>query len=233
MATALERLKNAIYRTKNAMASGTLTDKHIAILKSSLSALVNSQKDDDDLIDAASAVLVSLRDRQRSKFGDIELEMWVLGAMCVSPDAARYSFDILSRSSFFTPQMQDFYTGLCEAESANVPLEEISAVHHFFWENGWLEKIGGAATIAEAVMKVATVYHIEWYAKKLQELEIRRGARLVSEYLLEKSEYGTIKEYNDAMTRGMSWLREAFECYRRHRRIPINPISVTEDEKRC
>ncbi len=114
----------------------------------------------------------------------IEAEEAVLGAILVNPISLGRIIEFLKPESFYKPSHKTIFESMLELYKRNEPID-IVTVSENLRNKDELENIGGRTYINELAMNVVTTANIEFYAKIIQEKEIKRalinaGSEIVS-----------------------------------------------------
>lgn len=103
----------------------------------------------------------------------LDLEEAVLGALMLEKDALSNVIDILKPHSFYSDAHQEIYNAITQLFNASEPVDMRTVVSQLR-KNGKLEFIGGAYYIAELTSKVTSAAHIEYHARVVTEMAIKR-----------------------------------------------------------
>ena len=114
----------------------------------------------------------------------IEAEEAVLGAVLVNPSSIGKIIDYIRPESFYKPAHKVIFEAVYELFSKGEPVD-IVTVSEFLRSEDKLEKAGGRSYINDLALNVVTTANIEYYAKIIQEKEIKRslisaGSEIVS-----------------------------------------------------
>ncbi len=114
----------------------------------------------------------------------IEAEEAVLGAILVNPVSLGRIVEFLKPESFYKPSHKLIYEAMLELFRKNEPID-IVTVSEYLRNEEKLENSGGRAYINDLALNVVTTANIEFYAKIIQEKEIKRalinaGSEIVS-----------------------------------------------------
>lgn len=113
----------------------------------------------------------------------VEAEEAVLGAILINPEAiGRVEF--LKPDSFYKPSHRVIFEAMTDMYRKNIPID-IVTVSEYLRDNDKLEFAGGRSYINDLAMGVVTTVNVEFYAKIIQEKEIKRalisaGSEIVS-----------------------------------------------------
>lgn len=114
----------------------------------------------------------------------IEAEEAVLGAVLVNPLSIGRIVEFLRPESFYKPSHRIIYEAVLELYRKNEPIDIVTVSEHLRNKEE-LENAGGRAYINDLAINVVTTANIEFYAKIIQEKEIKRalinaGSEIVS-----------------------------------------------------
>ena len=114
----------------------------------------------------------------------IEAEEAVLGAILENPAALGRVVEFLKPESFYKPAHKIIYEAMLNMFRKNEPID-IVTISEYFRNREELELAGGRAYINDLAINVVTTTNIEYYAKIVQEKEIKRalinaGSEIVS-----------------------------------------------------
>ncbi|MCD7879143.1 MAG: replicative DNA helicase, partial [Candidatus Gastranaerophilales bacterium] len=114
----------------------------------------------------------------------IEAEEAVLGAVLVNPITLGRIVEFLKPESFYKPSNKLIYETVLELFKKNEPIDIVTVSEHLR-NREELENAGGRAYINDLALNVVTTANIEFYAKIIQEKEIKRalinaGSEIVS-----------------------------------------------------
>ena len=114
----------------------------------------------------------------------IEAEEAVLGAILVNPISIGKVVEFLKPESFYKPSHKTIYEAILELYKKNEPIDIVTVSEHLRNKEE-LENAGGRAYINDLALNVVTTANIEYYAKIIQEKEIKRalinaGSEIVS-----------------------------------------------------
>lgn len=116
---------------------------------------------------------------------DGELEETVLGAVVLEGDALARIKDFLLVDHFYLQSSKLIYGAVLKLQKAGNPIDMrtvVSTLRH----DGHLEAVGGALKIAEITSKVVSSGHLEYHARILVEMALKRelitvGSKLISD----------------------------------------------------
>ena len=114
----------------------------------------------------------------------VEAEEAVLGAILVNPLSLGRIVEFLNPKSFYKPAHKVIYQAMLDLFRKNEPID-IVTVSEFLRNDEKLEAAGGRAYINDLALNVVTTANVEFYAKIVQEKEIKRalinaGSEIVS-----------------------------------------------------
>lgn len=103
----------------------------------------------------------------------IDLEEAVLGALMLEKDALTAVIDILKPDSFYDDRHKEIYTAIVELFNNSEPVD-MRTVANQLRKNGKIEFVGGSYYIAELTSKVSSAANIEYHARIVTEMAIKR-----------------------------------------------------------
>lgn len=114
----------------------------------------------------------------------VEAEEAVLGAILVNPLSLGRIVEFIKPESFYKPAHKIIYEAMLELFRKNEPIDIVTVSEHLRNDEK-LEDAGGRAYINDLALNVVTTANIEFYAKIIQEKEIKRalinaGSEIVS-----------------------------------------------------
>ncbi|MCD7779486.1 MAG: replicative DNA helicase [Candidatus Gastranaerophilales bacterium] len=104
----------------------------------------------------------------------VEAEEAVLGAILVNPISLGRIVEFLKPECFYKPSHKLIYEAILELFKKNEPIDIVTVSEHLR-NNEELENAGGRAYINDLALNVVTTANIEFYAKIIQEKEIKRA----------------------------------------------------------
>lgn len=111
----------------------------------------------------------------------VELEEAVLGAVMLESEAINSVIAILSVESFYKDAHRLIYGAILDLFGANEPIDLLTVSRHLR-TTGNLEKAGGAFYVTELTSRIASAANIEFHARIISEMHIKREIiRLSSE----------------------------------------------------
>lgn len=103
----------------------------------------------------------------------IDLEEAVLGALMLEKDALSAVIDILKPESFYDDRHKEIYAAIVELFNNSEPVD-MRTVAAQLRKNGKLEFVGGSYYIAKLTSKVSSAANIEYHARIVTEMAIKR-----------------------------------------------------------
>lgn len=103
----------------------------------------------------------------------VDLERAVLGAMMLEKNAVTDTIDILKRESFYDPRHQFIFAAIQELFGTSQPID-ILTVTNLLKTKGELAVVGGAAYISQLTSRIASTAHVEYHARIISEMHIKR-----------------------------------------------------------
>lgn len=103
-----------------------------------------------------------------------DLEEAVLGAVMLEKNAIVEVVDILRAEDFYSEAHRTIYVAVLDLYKESLPID-ILTVRKRLEKAGKLELIGGAITIAELTAKVSSAANIEYHARIISEMAIKRN----------------------------------------------------------
>ena len=104
---------------------------------------------------------------------DIELEQAVLGAMIISNNCVEIVMSILVEGNFYKESHQNIFLAIVEIKSKFEPIDLLSVVTELR-KKGQLEFVGGAGYITGLCNKINSSDNVEYHARIVQQLSIKR-----------------------------------------------------------
>ncbi len=104
----------------------------------------------------------------------IEAEEAVLGAILVNPTSLGRIVELLKPESFYKPAHKVIYAAVLELFNKNEPIDIVTVSEHLRNKEE-LDTAGGRSYINDLALNVVTTANIEFYAKIIQEKEIKRA----------------------------------------------------------
>src|SRR5436190_933172 len=103
----------------------------------------------------------------------LDLEEAVLGALMLEKNALTAVIEFLRPEHFYTEQHREIYQAIVDLFKASEPVDMRTVVAQLR-KNGRLEVVGGAYYIAELTSKVSSAANIEYHARIIIEMVIKR-----------------------------------------------------------
>lgn len=104
----------------------------------------------------------------------VEAEEAVLGAILVNPLSLGRIVEFIKPESFYKPAHKIIYESMLELFKKNEPIDIVTVSEHLRNDEK-LEDAGGRAYINDLALNVVTTANVEFYAKIIQEKEIKRA----------------------------------------------------------
>ncbi len=130
--------------------------------------------------------LVNQKDTQMLKLlpQSVEAEEAVLGAILVNPESIGKVVEYLRPESFYKPAHKLIYSAALDLYRNSEPIDIVTVSEHLRNKDE-LENAGGRAYINDLALNVVTTGNVDYYAKIIQEKEIKRalitaGSEIVS-----------------------------------------------------
>ncbi|MCD5384142.1 replicative DNA helicase [candidate division WOR-3 bacterium] len=105
---------------------------------------------------------------ERKEPQSIEAEQNVLGAIMLQRDAIGRAIEIIDESCFYFDSHKKIFRAIVSLYDKNLPVDLVT-LSEILKKRKDLDKVGGAAYLAEIVDLTTTPSHIEYYAKIVQE----------------------------------------------------------------
>ena len=158
----------------------------------------------------------------------IEAEEAVLGAILVNPISLGKIVEFIKPESFYKPSHKIIYEAILDLYKKNEPID-IVTVSEYLRNNEDLDSAGGRAYINDLALNVVTTANIEFYAKIIQEKEIKRalinaGSEIVS-MSYENEETNTVLDNAQKLIFNIAAERETSEL------VPIQDLVVASYEQ--
>ncbi|MBL3655783.1 replicative DNA helicase [Fulvivirga sediminis] len=109
----------------------------------------------------------------------IDLEEAVLGALMLEKDALTTVIDILKPDSFYKDAHKEIYAAIVELFNNSEPVD-MRTVANQLRKNGKVEVAGGSYYLAELTSKVSSAANVEYHARVIIEMSIKRELIRVS-----------------------------------------------------
>lgn len=117
---------------------------------------------------------------------DIELEKVVLGAILLDRGVMTTVESVLRHDSFYLSAHQDIYGGMLQLAKDRAPIDLIS-ICDVLRKMGRLEAVGGPLALTQLTDRVASSANIEYHARILEQLAIKRRMINLGHEILKKS----------------------------------------------
>ncbi|HKN01950.1 MAG TPA: replicative DNA helicase [Candidatus Binataceae bacterium] len=105
---------------------------------------------------------------------NLEAEQCVLGAILLDNDAINHALEIIVAEDFYRDSHRDIFRGMVDLTERNTPVDAITLAEALR-VRGTLERIGGAAYIAELASIVPTAAHVVHYARLIRDRSVLRS----------------------------------------------------------
>ncbi len=103
----------------------------------------------------------------------LDLEEAVLGALMLEKNALNAVVEFLKPEHFYSEQHKEIYSAIIELFKSSDPVDMRTVVNQLR-KSGKIELIGGAYYIAELTSKVSSAANIEYHARVIMEMAIKR-----------------------------------------------------------
>lgn len=103
----------------------------------------------------------------------LDLEEAVLGALMLEKNALNAVVEFLKPEHFYDDRHKEIYSAILDLFKATEPVDMRTVVHQLR-KNGKLEIVGGAYVIPELTSKVSSAANIEYHARVIMEMAIKR-----------------------------------------------------------
>jgi len=103
----------------------------------------------------------------------VDLEEAVLGALMLEKDALTTVVDILKAESFYKESNKEIYSAILELFNDSDPVDLLTVTNKLK-KRGSLEFVGGAFYVSEITSKVSSAANIEYHARIITEMAIKR-----------------------------------------------------------
>lgn len=149
-----------------------------------------------------------------------EAERATLGALLISKDAAIRVVDMLLPEDFYHDSNRLIYDAMLELYNHRTPIDVVNLSNRLE-EKGYLDAIGGRATLVDLANSVPTASNIEHYATIVQKKStlrklINAAHKMISFGFDEESEVNTLLDQSEQELFGVS------QRYLRNNFVPIN-----------
>jgi replicative DNA helicase len=129
----------------------------------------------------------------------LDLEESVLGALMLEKNALTAVIEFLRPEHFYTEQHKEIYQAITDLFKASEPVDMRTVVAQLR-KNGKLELVGGAYYIAELTSKVSSAANIEYHARIVIEMAIKRDLIQISS-LVQQQAYEDTTDVFDLLDR--------------------------------
>ncbi len=131
-----------------------------------------------DLIEVVNHLIDEVKKDYSSTMGKIppqatDLEESVLGAIILERDAINSVVSFLLPDHFYKEAHAEIYRAILNLRSKSGPIDMRTVVNELR-ESGKIESIGGALYIAQLTSAMASAANIEWHARVVVEMAIKR-----------------------------------------------------------
>ncbi len=116
----------------------------------------------------------------------VDAERAVLGAILTDHRVLPRIVSILEPAAFYNAANRRIYETMLSMFERNIPIDLVSLVEELR-RQGALESVGGATYIADLSMQVATAANVEYYARIVQEYELKRRLLEVARDILQRA----------------------------------------------
>jgi replicative DNA helicase len=103
----------------------------------------------------------------------LDLEEAVLGALMLEKNALNAVVEFLKPEHFYSDQHKEIYSSIIDLFKSSDPVDMRTVVNQLR-KTGKIEVIGGAYYIAELTSKVSSAANIEYHARVIMEMAIKR-----------------------------------------------------------
>jgi replicative DNA helicase len=103
----------------------------------------------------------------------LDLEEAVLGALMLEKNALNAVVEFLKPEHFYKDAHKEIYTAILDLFKASEPVDMRTVVHQLR-KNGKIELVGGTYVIPELTAKVSSAANIEFHARVIMEMAIKR-----------------------------------------------------------
>ena len=116
---------------------------------------------------------------------DVETETACLASVLLSREALYKVTEILQPEDFYLDKHRVIFTAILELEKKDLPVD-LTTLKQRLSDHGHFDKIGGDAALVELYQSVSTSANAEFYARRIQELSLRRRLIEVATESVEK-----------------------------------------------
>src|SRR4030042_2203880 len=116
---------------------------------------------------------------------DVETETACLASVLLSREALYRVIEILQPENFYLDKHRIIYSAVLELRHKDLPVD-LTTVKQRLVDHGQFDKVGGDAALVELYQAVSTSANAEFYARRIQELSLRRRLIEVATESVEK-----------------------------------------------
>jgi len=127
----------------------------------------------------------------------IDIEKAVLGALMLEKNAVNDTIDILKEESFYDPKHQYIFGAIKDLFGKSKPIDLITVTDSLS-RTGELSAAGGASYISQLTARVGSTAHVEYHARIISEMHIKRELIRMSNDIL-KSAYDETNDVFDVL----------------------------------
>ncbi len=104
----------------------------------------------------------------------LEVEQSILGAVMLENSAINIALELISEADFYRGAHRDIFRAMMDLDGRNEVVDQLTLTHALTTK-GHLERVGGAAYVAELVQAVPSASNIRSHCKILREKALLRG----------------------------------------------------------
>ncbi len=134
----------------------------------------------------------------------VDIEKAVLGAMMLEKNAVNDTIDILKAESFYDPKHQYIFGAIKDLFGKSKPIDLITVTDSLS-RSGELAASGGASYISQLTARVGSTAHVEYHARIISEMHIKRELIRMSNEIL-KDAYDETNDVFDVLNNAESEL---------------------------
>ncbi len=127
----------------------------------------------------------------------VDIEKAVLGALMLEKNAVNDTIDILKEESFYDPKHQYIFGAIKDLFGKSKPIDLITVTDNLS-RSGELSAAGGASYISQLTARVGSTAHVEYHARIISEMHIKRELIRMSNEIL-KSAYDETNDVFDVL----------------------------------
>lgn len=127
----------------------------------------------------------------------VDIEKAVLGALMLEKNAVNDTIDILKEESFYDPKHQYIFAAIRDLFGKSKPIDLITVTDNLS-RSGELSAAGGASYISQLTSRIGSTAHIEYHARIISEMHIKRELIRMSNDIL-KSAYDETNDVFDVL----------------------------------